>query len=443
VSPAQLLFLAIGIPLGGAGFVLALPAADRLTLRGVGVVTGLLALGAGVALTAAGGVTVVLPGTRVELAWAGAAVPAALALLGVTPLALRAGAPRVERGVTAYVVATLLAEAVTLLGLLATDVRVAVAVAVVAAVPVFALVALFGGPLRGSVTYRAAGLWILVDMTAVAALALGPPHGNALLVLAALGPGLVRLGAGPWGLWALPVLEQAPVTAACLVAGAVGPTGLVLLQRAVAVVGADIDVVRSGLTIVLAIAGAIGAALVVTERDLRRLVGHMLGVLGAFAAVGVLGGRMGASLALVVVAGFAGSFALIVVEALERRLETRRIPELAGVLAGAPLLGVLLPLSLATLAGWPVLGVGVVGWSLAADLVAAPDVAVGAAGLVFGVGLAVASVVVVVVVARLALPQRRRGQDVRVSFLQGIRLLLPLGAVVVVSVFAGVVAVAP
>jgi NADH:ubiquinone oxidoreductase subunit 4 (subunit M) len=438
VSPAWWFLLTVSLPWAGAAFALALPAADRLTLRTAGVVAGVLAFAAGVALTLAGGAVVVVPGTRIELLWGGPAVPAALTLLATTPLALRAGAPRIETGLPAYVVAVLVGEGVSLLAVLATDVRVAIAAATVAAVPVFALVALFGGPLRGSVTYRAAGLWVLVDVAALAALALLPAWRGPLLVGAALGPGLVRLAAGPWGLWALPVFEQAPVAAACLIAQAVAPTGAVLLWRVAGVPGVAVDALGGPLVLVLAVAAGVGAALVVTERDLRRLVAHMLGVLGALAAAGLLSGGAPAERAvpLVVVTGFAAAAVLIVVEALERRLETRRLPELAGVLGGAPLLGALLPACLAALTAWPGPGTGVVAWDLVAGLAAAPVAAVGAAGAVFGVALLVASVVVVIVVVRVALPQRRRGQDVRVSFLQGVRLLLPLLALGAASVWA-------
>ena len=432
MTPTHLFVVVLLVPLAGAAFALVLPPDDRLTLRAVGVVTGVVALAAGVVLTVEGGATLSVPGTPVVLSWSGVAVPAALTVLAATPMALRAGAPRVPSGLSAYVVAVLGTAALSVLAIVLPDPRAALAAATVAAVPPFALVALFGGPERGSVSYRAAGLWILADVTALAGLVLLPSWSGPVLVIAALGPGLVRLAAGPWGLWALPVVEQAPVSAACLVPGAVAPVGATLLLRIAAVPGVDVGGVLLPVAAVMALAGAGGASLVVAERDLRRLVAHLVGVLGAFAAVGLLAGATRPALSLVVLTGFAAPFALMVVEAIERRLETRRVHELAGLFAGAPLLGCLLPLALLSLVGLPWLGTGGAAWSLIAAL-AAVDVAVAAVGGVFGLALLVVATDVVVVVGRAALPSRRRRVDLRVSFLQGVRLLVPLVALVVAS----------
>jgi formate hydrogenlyase subunit 3/multisubunit Na+/H+ antiporter MnhD subunit len=433
MTAAHLFVLVLLAPLGGAAFALVLPPDDRLTLRAVGVATGVVAFVAGVVLTAIGGETLTLPGTAVVLSWSGVAVPAALTILAVTPMALRAGAPRVHEGLASYVVAVLGTAALSVLAVVLADPRAALAAATVAAVPPFALVALFGGPERGSVSYRAAGLWILVDATALAALALLPSWSGAVLVVAALGPGLVRLAAGPWGLWALPVIEQAPVSAACLVPGAVAPVGATLLVRVAAVPGVDVGGVLVPIAIVMALAGAGGASLVVAERDLRRLVAHLVGVLGAFAAVGLLAGVTQPALSLVVLTGFAAPLALMVVEAIERRLETRRVHELAGLLTGAPLLGALLPLSFLSLAGLPWPGTGGAAWGLIASLATVTPRAVGVVALVFGVALLVVMTDVVVVAGRAALPARRRAGAIRVSFLQGIRLLVPLVALVAAS----------
>jgi NADH:ubiquinone oxidoreductase subunit 4 (subunit M) len=433
MTAAHLFVLVLLAPVAGAAFALVLPADDRLTLRAVGVVTGVVAFAAGAVLTVVGGATLAVPGTPLALSGTGPAVPAALTVLGVTPMALRAGAPRVQSGLAAYVVAVLGTVALSVLSIVLTDPRAALGAATVAAVPPFALVALFGGPERGSVSYRAAGLWILADVAALAALVLLPAWRGPVLVVAALGPGLVRLAAGPWGLWALPVIEQAPVSAACLVPSAVAPVGAMLLLRVAAVPGVDAGDVTGPIAIVLAIAGAGGAALVVAERDLRRLVAHVLGILGAFSATGFLAGASTPALTLVLLSGFAASLALMVVEAIERRLETRRVPDLAGLFAGAPLLGALLPFALLALAGLPWPGTGAAVWQLAGVLTAEHAGAVAVAGVVFAAALLVVATDVVVIAGRAALPGRRRGQHVRVSFLQGIRLLLPVAALVCAS----------
>ena len=91
-SSEILLALVVLLPLLGSAFALVVPAADRLTLRAVGVATGLLALAAGLALLGLPAAVLTLP--FVSLRFAGVAVPATLVILGVTPMALRAGAPR-------------------------------------------------------------------------------------------------------------------------------------------------------------------------------------------------------------------------------------------------------------------------------------------------------------------------------------------------------------
>jgi NADH:ubiquinone oxidoreductase subunit 4 (subunit M) len=377
------------------------------------------------------------------------AVPAALTILGVTPMALRAGAPRVQEGLASYVVALLGSEALAVLAVVLSDVRAAIAAATIGAVAVFAPLALFGGPQRGTVTFRAAALWMLVDAAALAALALWPSWHGPLLVIAVIGPGLVRLAAGPWSIWALPVLEQAPVSAACLVGGTVAPTGVVLLCRATGVDGlaAGVRELLPVLGAVLAAAVVGGAGLVVVERDLRRTVAHLLGVLGTLAATGLLAAptlpaalattkATTAAVSLVVTTGFAAAFALMIVEAIERRLETRRVHELAGLVAGAPSLGLLLPAALLALCGVPGFGSGVAAWTLCAALLADPAASVGLVGALGAAALLASSVVVVVVAGRAALPHRRKQAGVRVSFRQGLRLLLPLVALVVASVVA-------
>jgi NADH:ubiquinone oxidoreductase subunit 4 (subunit M) len=434
-----LFVLVLTVPWLGAAFTLVLPASDRLTLRAVGVVTGVLAFVAGAALSAAGGATTSLPGTTLVVSWSGMAAPAALTVLAVSPLALRAGAPRIAVALPAYVVAMLATTALSVLAIVLVDVRAAIAAATVAAVPPFALVALFGGPERGSASYRAAGLWLLLDAAALAALALSRAWQGPLLVVLSLGPGLVRLAAGPWGLWALPVFEQAPVSAACVMAGAVAPVGAVLLGRLVTVAGVVVDPVVVDPVVVpvigvLAAAALTGAALVVVERDLRRLVAHVLGLLGALVAASVLVGEGGLAVTLVVLMAFSASLALMVVEAIERRLETRRVPELAGLWSGAPVLGALLPASLWALAGLPWPGTGAAVWPAVAALAGHRDPVLGLSGLVFGAAILVVAVGVVVVAGRACLPPRRRQPQIGVSFLQGIRLLVPFLALLVASI---------
>jgi NADH:ubiquinone oxidoreductase subunit 4 (subunit M) len=457
--PGVLLWALPLVPLLAALTAAAIPSNDRLTLRALGVgalvaalLAGVVAVGMGRSSIATG--ALVAPGLWPVLA---AVPPLALAPIAVLPLltvlvalpiALRAGAPRVQEGTAAYVVICL-AEGVAVTGaLLVVDVVDAVAAALVAAVPGFALVALFGGPERGTVTWRAASLWLVVDGLALAVLAghasaaqLGVPR--EWLTLVVLGPGLVRLAAGPWGLWALPLFEMAPVTGAMSAAAVSFPLGAVLLWRAAQVVGAPgLSAVAPVVSALLAGSILVGGVLVTMERDLRRIAAHWVGVIGSIAALGLLAavasGRAATdAVALACLGGLAIGLLLIVVEAIERRLETRRIIQLGGLFGAAPLLAALLPLSMMAVAGVPGPGSARALWpTLGGILAASPAFAWG--GLAAVVGVLMGWIGCAVAVARVVQPQtRKHGQFIRVSFRQGIRLMVPVAALVALSALSG------
>ena len=449
LSPELLIALVLLVPLAGGAFALVVPADDRLTLRAVGVFTGLLALLPGLLLLQSSDETATLVLPFATLRFSGVGVPAALVILGVTPMALRAGAPRVTSGLPAYVTAILLAESGALLVVLVDDLVTATAAAMVAAVPFFALVALFGGPERGSVTLRAASLWLLLDAAALAALVLvgDGRASHPVVIVALLGPGLARLAAGPHGLWALPVLEQSPVAAACLMGGLVAPVGAVLLCRSVAVVDvAALATLVPLLAGVLAVGCAIGCALVVAERDLRRMVAHLLGALGAVTALVAVCGSGSPSthvgaVGLAALTGFTASLCLMVVEAVERRLETRRITELSGLLQLSPSLALLLPVSFWCLCGLPGPGIAVALWPALAGLMGGTVGAgaeTGAAAVVCGASLLLAAIGASGLLVRVGgRPRKGLVQIVSVSLRQGIRLLLPVAAVVAASLAHG------
>jgi NADH-quinone oxidoreductase subunit M len=367
-----------------------------------------------------------------------------LTVLVVLPLALRAGAPRVREGMAPYVVTCLVQGAAITGTLLVDDIVDAFAAALVAAVPGFALVALFGGPERGTVTWRASSLWLVVDGLAIAALVgtrIGLPA--EVLALAVLGPGLVRLAAGPWGLWALPYTEMAPVAGAVTAAAVSFPLGAVLLWRAAGVVGPEtLAALAPVLAALLAGSVLVGGVLVAMERDLRRVAAHWVGLLGSITALGVVaavaaGRPVGAAIGLACVGGLAIALLLMVVEAIERRLETRRVAQLAGLWHDAPLLAALLPLSLMAAAGVPGPGSAPALWPTLWGILSA-DPAFAWGGVAAVVGVLMGQVGSAVVVARVVLPQRRKhGQFIRVSFVQAIRLLVPVAALVVLSVGLG------
>jgi len=441
------------LPLAGALVALILPAADRLTLRMVALVASALTLVvAAMAISLAWPGLVVVDGAPVAVAAFAylpvlrllpEAIPALLATSMVLPIALRAGAPRVQEATTAYVVAVLTLQSATVLALLLDDVFFAAATATVGAVPGFALLALFGGPERGTVTWRAAASWLLVDGLALAGLTATTSGFRTgwlpeVIVVLVLGPGLVRLAAGPHGLWALPVLEQTPVAGAASTAAVTGPLGAVLLWRgAVALQAFDPDALRAVLPVlafVFAGSATVAAALVVGERDLRRIVAHWNGLLGSIAALGILasvvdGTSPGLALALAAVSGVAASGLLAMIEAVERRLETRKVHELAGLAATAPLLAVLLPALLLLLAGTPGPGTAIPLWPLIVALMGSAAPGVGGAGLWCAGAVLLGAVGATSVAGRVVLPSTRKYTlNIRVSFWQGVRLLAPLAA---------------
>lgn len=449
-----LLVLALPVlPVLAAMTAAAMPREDRLALRAVGVgalvVTVVVAIVAVVlgrtALEAGGIVTPALHAAPLLRLTSGAVLPV-LTVLAVAPLALRAGAPRVREGMAPYVITCLVQTAIVVGTLLLDDVVDAFAAAIVAAVPGFALVALFGGPERGTVTWRAAALWLVVDGLALALLLTPTPPAfipGWFVTFALLGPGLVRLAAGPHGLWALPYSEMAPVAGAVTAAAVSFPLGAVLLWRAAEIVGGPgLLVLSPPLVAVLSGSVLVGAVLVTMERDLRRIAAHWIGLLGSIVALGVLaavvdGRAPDAAIGLACVGGLAIALLLMVAEAIERRLETRRVVQLAGLWHDAPFLAILLPLSLLAVGGVPGPGSATVLWPTLIGLLRSHEVFAWG-GLAAIAGVLLGQVGAAVVVARVVQPQRRRHSTlIRVSFSQAVRLSIPLLVLVVASLLAG------
>jgi len=454
-DPGLILWLLPVLPVLGAAMALTVPRNDRLTLRAIGMLTLLGTLGTGVALTVdgwelllAGGIpSQVLPWLP-PLRLTATSTPAVLTVLLVAPLALRAGAPRVKEGMAPYVVALLVQVGVTIAALVLEDLAHAIGAALVASVPGFALVALFGAPERGTVTWRAAALWLTVDGAALAVVVGGPgPWPAEVVAIALLGPGLVRLAAGPHGLWALPFFEMAPVASAATASAMSAPLGAVLLWRGAVV--ADASGALEGIALVAAVvlgaAAAIGAVLVVVERDLRRVAAHWGGLLGSVVALGVMAAVLDGgddrddhavigSLLLSCQVGLSTAFLLMVVEAIERRLETRKVTQLAGLATMAPVLAGLLPLAVLLLAGAPGPGTAPTLWSVLAALGTSPTRGMAGAGAVCLGAVLVGAVGAAAVMARVVSPQlRKHVKFIRVSNMQAVRLMAPLGAMVLAA----------
>ncbi len=428
------------VPMIGACVAVVVPADDRLTLRAVGMASLVVA-----ALLAAAVVAGIAPSLDIMPVGFGHLVTltptSALALMTLSaaaPLALRAGAPRVRAHVAAYVIAVLLQTSLSALAVMLTDVRAAVSCAALSTVPAFAIVALFGGPERGSAAWRATALFILVDMACITALTV-PYLPAELRWLCVLGPGLVRLTAGPHGLWALPVFQEAPAAAAAMSAGTGLPLGAALLAKAAPMVSGG--EASSVWVMVLAGAVGVGAIIVVVERDLRRMAAHWQGIVGSLAALGIVATNSPVSaawgVALACQGGLATAFLVMVTEAIERRLESRAVPHLAGLSDAAPLLAVLLPIALLLIAGAPGPGTAVPLWHVLFAL--AESTVDGAAGTAAWalISIVVAASAAASTAARVVLPLRRRHEGlIRVSFMQGIRLAVPLMVMVAAMVAA-------
>lgn len=420
LTDSWMLLLVVALPLGGALFALAMPHVDRLALRYVGLgtsgATAVVAVRAAwVAAHAAadaplsfglGDVIANRSGAAALLSLDGLAVPLLLSLVIATPIALRSGAPRVFERTKFYVVTVLFAEGLLAAALVIDGALLRLAVATMASVPFFALVALFGGPQRGTTTMRAAMIWLLVDLIALAVLAwLAARAGvdapaatvNELragaaslspalqpwIFLALAAPGLVRLAAGPFSVWLAAFLDEAPVSAVILAACGAAPLGAHLLVRlALPVAPQGLVVLLPWLCAIGALAVVLSGIIAIAERDLRRLLAQLLQSSGVVSALSLLClGESGISAGTVhvVVAGASAMWALTALEATERRFETRDAVELAGLGKAVPLLATFLVLGLCSLTLVPGLGAGTTLWLAARAIAVAPGLA--AAGL--------------------------------------------------------------
>ncbi len=388
------------LPVIGALFVLLMPTDDRIALRHVGMATsiasGLVALVVAMAMWRHPGAVQVLgvPIARDALD--------ALTLVVVSasvPIALRAGAPSVNARTQFYVVTLLFAQALLVSCVLVAAPVVMVALASLTAVPLFCLVALFGGPQRGTTTYRAALVWFFADAIALATLvwlsatlpdasllhasagSLAQHYGRMPaqfqlgIALALCAPGLVRLASGPLSVWLQSFLDDAPVSAAALAVAAYAPMGALLLVRVPrAIVG--IDGPSAALLACLgAVAGIIAGIIALGERDVRRLMAQPLFLCGASVVPALIGADALAATSAVVHACAVGACALSVVvtlDAIERRFEARDSVALAGMIHSAPLLCVSLTLGLLGLVGIVGVGGGSTAWPVLLATLTAP-----------------------------------------------------------------------
>ena len=476
VPDAWMLLVAGALPIAGALFVLVMPGADRLALRYVGMGTSIAAgLAALRAAWVAWSAPLALDVVGLRLSLDALSAPLLVSLAIATPVALRSGAPRIFERTQFYVVTVLFAEALCATALVIDAPLLRLAVAPIAAVPLFALVALFGGPQRGTTTLSAAMIWLLVDVAALAVVAwlasragVDVPRAKiddlaaaassldprtkpwVFLVLAA--PGLVRLAAGPFSVWLASFHDEAPVSAVILAACGAAPLGAQLLVRiALPACPEGIVVLLPWIAGVGALSVLLGGIIAIGERDLRRLLAQLQQAAGATAAIAIctLGdGAVAAGVVHVVAAGAAAALALTSIEAIERRFETRDAVELAGLGQSTQLLSAFLVLGLLALVGIPALGAGTTLWATASAVVRAPGLPASgipaslslwlAVALVGGAGLASAGVAACA--RRLLQPAPKRARRAPLEVLtpaQAARLFVPAAAALAVGLAGG------
>lgn len=466
---AYLLPAWVAIPLLGALFIGVMPHTDRTTLRhaglGISVLTGLAGFvvvwlqskGLGVAphrwVWGDGGGGLVWQVNRADL-------PLLLGIGVLVPVCLRGGAPRIAERTQGYVALVLITEALSLAAVLAKTVVWQLLFLDLTALPLLLLIAIFGGPLRGSATMRIAVVWLLADFLAIGAatwLAATTSHNlfatmaelrqaaeavsgdDALLAFAALScAGWVRLAVVPFASWLVPLFDEAPVSAASLAVATTFPLGALTLHRACELLP---DGAMGGMWFGLAattLSALLAGAVALVERDLRRLIAAAVSFHGAVGALGLLFADLEAAPAVMVYlpAMAAGSvWALFVVEAIERRYYTRDSVDLLGLSRDIPGLWRLFAAAFISTVGIPTLA----GGSLWIPLLT--SVSNSAKGLQSGVppnaifwcvalvcvgwtGIATGTVIVL---KRLASPSPRQASRTPIPFTvpQALRLWLP------------------
>jgi Proton-conducting membrane transporter len=390
----------------------ALPVTDRMAMRRMGLLAAILT---GVWTT-----LVVVRGANPSL------IPATIALVVGFPVAFRAGAPRVPAADSrVYGVCSNLWFAIMVCALLVpSQARLALSVALV---PWFVLVLWLGGPRRGSATVRSLGLfWVADGLGFWAATATGLP----IPVRACLSwlPGLARCSVGPFGLWQQPVQDHSP-----MVAIAFG-----WLQLPVAFTFwlgwyNAIPFLHPILPPLLILVAITAALMSVAERDLRRLIGHAVGTMVPLYLLSIgYGDRVGQMAALVGIAGVAllAVCATALIEAIERRTESRDAFVLAGLVQQQPFLAVAFAVCLLLMVG-PT-GGGCVLWSVL-------HLNDGAAAGSWPI-MPITVLTYTVVGTQIALrrwwwtPTAHQRIQERMSFQQTIRVLLPVAASVVIVI---------
>jgi NADH:ubiquinone oxidoreductase subunit 4 (subunit M) len=353
--------MAVLLPLVGVLFVVAMPGSDRITLRHVGmgasIVAGLLLLRA---FTNGLATTTVFAILDVEFSLSASheRLAAGVAIAFATPIALRAGAPRAALRAKASTSLVLLSEAALFVALLSTSAIVSLIALSLTALTLMFLVALFGGPHKGTVALKRAVSALAADALALAALVLPvDAMPQSLRAMAIVLPLVVRAGVFPLGSIVSDIIEQSSVTVIALERAAVLP---VVATWWVLHHGAALPPVVGQLALSAVLLGvALSVCNALIERDLRRFVADAALVAdGAPLIVLLLVGGAAAPLALAALALMGGATASLAftIDAMERRFSTRDSVELVGT--GDQLPGLFRIFALAMVTALPLPGIG-------------------------------------------------------------------------------------
>lgn len=389
---AYLLPAWVAIPLVGALFVAVMPHTDRMTLRhaglGISILTGLAGVvvvwnvlqADGVAahrwFWGLGNASVVFDVSRADL-------PVILGIGVLVPVCLRGGAPRIAERTQGYVALVLITEAFSLAAVVTKTVVLQLLLLNLTALPLLLLIAIFGGPLRGSATMRIAVVWLVADFLAISAatwLAASSGHtiyattqelqtasaalssDAALTAFIALScAGWVRLAVVPFASWLVPLFDEAPVAAASLAVATTFPLGALTLHRACILLPQGVHFALWFGLLAATLSALLAGAVSLVERDLRRLIAAAVSFHGALGALGLLvADALSVIQAMVYLPAMAAGsvWALFVVEAIERRYFTRDSVELLGLSRDLPGLWRLSAAAFISMVGIPTLAGG-------------------------------------------------------------------------------------
>jgi hypothetical protein len=302
----------------GVLLCLLMPAKDRMAMRYVVIGCG--------------------AGSGAWLAWlvrTDAWLPVVLAVAVGFVVAVRAGAPRVAANHTrVFGVSSLLWLVVQVAVVAASDDHTRRMAMMLGTFPWLAWLGVAGGAQRGSVALRAGGFLLSCDVVGAYAALHAASHPG--WVFLSWLPALARLVLGPFGMWHLAVLDEAPVGAAAF-AWLSLPSALWVLDGWFH----HQPIWMPLLPALVMLVAPTSTLLSVAERDARRLVAHAVSTVTPFCVLAMAYGQgLGRAAAILGVcsATLGAVVAMAILEALERRTETRDLSQLAGIGRREPLL---------------------------------------------------------------------------------------------------------